>query len=139
MSYISNTKSKVIEGKLRVKELFNYLEQLKIPKKVWICEDATGIIAKVEYDPSSNQLVGIVLPLNVGTGMPVSFSYLARTAEEIQKHAKESLSTLVYMVLALPLMPNIPPFVLQVYGTNNRFTADNVRKRLDYTVRELQK
>lgn len=139
MNYISKSKKKVIEGQLRVRELSEYLDRLKLPKKVWICEDASGINVKLEYDPSSNQLVGNVLPLDPTTGMPVSFSFLARSAEEIQKHSKGTLSTLVYMVLALPLMPNVPPFVLQVYGTNNKFLSGDIKHRWNYTVQELKK
>lgn len=139
VGYISKSKSKIIEGQLRVQELSEYLERLKMPKKIWICEDASGINAKVEYDPSSDQLVGNVLPLNSTTGMPISFSFLARSAEDIEKHAKAPLSTLVYVVLALPLMPNVPPFVLQIYGTNNKFTSADVKQRWNHTVGALQK
>lgn len=129
VSYISKSKERIIEGQLRVHKLVEYLERLKLPKKVWICEDASGIIANVKYDPSSNQLVGNVLPLDSTTGMPVSFSFLAKSAEEIREHSTKPLSTLVYMVLTLPLMPNLPPFVLQVYGTGNKFSAEDVKHR----------
>lgn len=139
VSYISKGKDRIIEGNLRVKELSNYLERLKLPKKVWICEDASGINAKVEYDPTSEQLVGNVLPLNSRTGIPESSIFLTRSAEEIRQNAQAPLSTLVYMVLALPLMPNVPPFVLQIYGTDNKFTSNDIKHRWDYTVRELHK
>lgn len=139
MSYISHNKARFNEGQLRTKELANYLEQLKLPKKVWICEDATGIIAKVEYDPASDQIVGIPLPMDSVTGMPISFSFMAQSVEDIQNYAKKPLSTLVYVVLALPLMPNIPPFVLQIFGTDNTFNAINVKQRWNYTVKELKK
>lgn len=110
-----------------------------MPLKVWLCEDATGINSKVEYDKNTDQLVGIVLPLNVATGMPLPFTFLARTAEDIQKHSKESLSSLVYVILALPLMPKVPPFVLQIFGIDNKFTAVNVVNRWRYTIQELKR
>lgn len=139
MNYIAQNKSKIIEGQLRAQELLDYLKRLNLPLKVWICEDASGINAKIEYDPKSDQLVGIVLPFSLTTGMPISYTFMARSAEDIQKYTKEPLSTLVYVVLALPLMPNVPPFVLQVYGTNNTFTALNVKQRWIHTTTELEK
>lgn len=139
MNYIAQSKSKIIEGELRTQELLNYLTRLKLPLKVWICEDASGINTKIEYDSKSGQLVGIVLPFNSKTGMPMPFTFMAKSAEDIQKHVKHPLSTLVCIVLASPLMPNVSPFVLQVFGTNNIFTALDVKQRWNYTTAELKK
>lgn len=129
----------MIEGQLRVEGLVEYLERLNLPKKVWICEDATGINATIDYDPTSNQLVGRVLPLDAKTGMPISFSFLARSEEEMRKNSSGATSSLVYVVLALPLMPKVPPYILQVYGTDNKFSSKDIKHRWKYTVRELEK
>lgn len=107
--------------------------------RVWLCEDGTGINAKIEYHPSTNQLVGIVLPIDPNTGMPVQFSFLANTAEDIESHSKKKMSTTVYVVLAQPLKPNVPPFILTVFGTDNKFTSKNVKHRLEHIKQELKK
>lgn len=112
---------------------------MNLPLKVWICEDATGINSKVEYHSLTDQLIGVVLPLNPNTGMPKPYTFLARSVEDIQKYSKEPISTLVYVVLAQPLTPNIPPFVLQIYGTDNKFLASDVFKRWQHTAKELKK
>lgn len=139
VNYISRSKRKIVEGQLRCQELKDYLTQLKFGSKVWLCEDATGLSAKIEYDSSTDQLVGIALPINTKTGMPQSYTFLARSVEDIQKHAKEPQSGLVYLILAQPIMPNAPPFVIQVFGTNNKFSSTDVKNRWKYTIRELEK
>lgn len=139
VGYISQNETKIIEGDLRCKELNNYLEILKLKKYVWLSEDATGITSKVEFDSKSNQMVGLVLPISTSSGMPIPFSYLARNAEEIQTNIAKDKSTHVYVVMAQPLMAGVPPFMLQIYGTNNKFKTQDVLRRWKRTVEELRK
>lgn len=139
MSYINKRKQKIIEGELRCHELSTYLEELNAKKCVWLSEDATGISVKIEYDPISNQLVGVVLPFNSKTGIPESFTFVANSADDIKRIVKSPKSTHVYVVLAQPLVDHAPPFVLQIFGTDNRFKAQNVVQRWDYTIDELKK
>lgn len=116
------------------------MERFKLPKCVWLCEDGSGIVQKVEYDPSSNQLIGLVLPLNENTGIPMSFSFMAKSAADIKKYIqKHPTAKLVYIVLAQPLKEKVPPFILQIYGTDNSFTANNVQHRWEHTIQELKK
>lgn len=139
MSYINKNKSKIIEGELRIKELSHYLETLKLEKNVWLSEDATGITAKVEFDPNTNQMVGLVLPTDTRTGMPKSFSFLARNEQEILKNMKHEKSNYVYIVMAQPLVQGVPPFILQLYGTDSKFKTQDVLLRWRHTVAELNK
>lgn len=139
VAYIKQNKEKMIEGELRCKQLNQYLERLNLKKCVWLCEDGTGIVLKLEYDPSTNQIVGLVLPLNSKTGIPISFSFMAESAADIQKLVKMRASTHLYVVLAQPLAQNVPPFVLQMFGTDNTFTAADVQRRWKHTIAELKK
>lgn len=139
MHYISQFKTRIVEGELRCKELRAYLEKINSKMNVWLCEDGSGINTKVELDPSTNQLVGIVLPFNFENGMPISFTFLADSAEKMRKHMEERTSTHVYIVLAQPLIQNAPPFILQIFGTDNKFTAHNVLQRWNWTAAELKK
>lgn len=104
---------------------------------MWLSEDATGIVAKVEFDPMTNQMIGLVLPMDPSTGMPTAFTYLARDAHEIQTNMQRKQSSLLYMVLAQPLKKGVPPFVLQIYGTDNKFTTQNTLLRWKHTINEL--
>lgn len=139
MGYINQNKSKVIEGELRIKELNHYLDSQKLEKCVWISEDATAIVTKVEYDPKSNQMVGIVLPINSSTGMPIPFSYLATSEAEIYENMDCNKSSNVYVVMAQPITKNVPAFVLQLFGTDNKFETKNVLLRWQHTRAELER
>lgn len=129
----------MIEGELRCAELLEYLEKLNLPKCVWLSEDGTGINSKIEYDKLSDQIVGLVLPTNKTTGMPETLSFLANSFEDIEAHCKKKMSTLLYAVLAQPLQPGIPPFVLTIFGTDNTFETVDVVRRWAYITEELEK
>lgn len=136
---ISTNKSRIIEGRLRCKELSEYLNKLGVIKRVWLAEDATAITVRVTYDPITDQLVGLTLPISDETGCPVSLSYEAADAETIKKHLKNKSSKSVYLVLAQPIDESVPPFVLQIFGTNSEFTSKDILRRWQYTKDELQK
>lgn len=73
---INNNKSRVIEGILRCKDLSDFLDSHNTKKSVWISEDATAVISEYRYDPMTNQIIGIVLPLNKN-GSPIPFRYFS--------------------------------------------------------------
>lgn len=60
-------------------------------------------------------------------------------ADLIQNHMKKVKSTTAYAILAQPLDEMLPPFVLQLFGTNNTFQAKDVLNRWETTERELAK
>lgn len=136
--YINENKPKIVEGQLRCAELNEYLEDLKLEKIIWLSEDGSSIVAKVELD-AHNQMVGLVLPIDENNGMPISLTYMARTADEIQRNMQKKKSTLVYLVLAQPLKKGVPPFILQIFGTDNSFKASNVHFRWNHTIKELER
>lgn len=130
MDLINANKEKIIEGELRCQQLAEYLKKLNAPNEVWLAEDGSGILDRVMYDSKTNQVIGLVLPLHKITGMPIMFSFTPQTANEIEDQIKmNSKSKNVYLILAQPILDNTPPFVLQVFGSDNRFTAENVLNR----------
>lgn len=135
---IERNEQRVVEGELRCEELATYLERLGTNKIVWISEDATAIVEKVNYDAKTNQIVGLVLPLNKN-GCPIKLAFEANTAQEIKEHMKKQKSTIVYLVLAQPLNESLPSFILQMFGSSNSFTAEDVRNRWNFTQSELAK
>lgn len=138
MGYINENKSRIIEGKLRCFELNKYLEDLKLTKNVWLSEDATSIVSKIEFDPKTNQMVGIVLPFDIDTGMPRPFTHLARNANEICENMLQNKSSYVYLVMAQPAVQNVPPFILQIFGTDNKFKTQVVLNRWKHIKEELK-
>lgn len=128
----------IVEGQLRCQELNEYLQERNLPLYVWLSEDATRITGRVQYDSAYNQLVGFNLPLN-DDGMPVSFSYMARSAKEIEQHYKQNKGTsqLIYVIMAQPLQDRAPPFCLCLYGTDNKFSCQNVLARWNIIKKSL--
>lgn len=139
MKYIDRSKTRIIEGRLRTEELSQYLDKMGTAKSVWLSEDATAIISRVKYDPKTNQMIGLLLPLDKDNGCPIPFSFLATDADTIEKFLKQPMSHSVYLVMAQALDEKVPPFVLQMFGTTQRFTSTDVNKRWLHTQSELRR
>lgn len=138
VNHISKDKTLVIEGELRCKQLVKYLEDSNLPKTVFLSEDASGIVQRVVQESHTQQLVGLVLPYQ-SNGMPQLFAYKVSSADDLERFMNNSKSNLVYIVVAQPLKTNCQPFILQMFGSDNKFTTDHVLKRWNYTVTELKK
>lgn len=139
LKYIQEHKVKIMEGKLRCDELKTYLQKINAPNCVWLSEDGSGIIQRVSYDVASNQLVGLLLPLDECTGMPKHSTYSAENLALIEEHMKNQVSSLVYVIMAQPVKENVPPFMLQIFGTDNSFRSSDVLNRWKYIREELDK
>lgn len=94
---------------------------------------------KVVYDSHSNQLIGLVLPMNEKNGMPQIRTFIAESAEKMKEYLERPQSSLVYIVAAQPLKEKTPPFILQIFGTDNKFDKNAVSKRWEHTIDELKK
>lgn len=136
--YINKSSCHIAEGILRVDELLIYLKERKLPLAVGLSEDATRIVGRMQYDAKTNQIIGFTLPLNKINGMPVPFAYPARNANEILKHfsVEHSTSTYLNVIMVQPLS-NVPAFCLLVYGSDNKYTANDVMNRWNHIVKEL--
>lgn len=138
--YIHRTDHAIFEGVLRCHELMNYLKERKLPIWVSLSEDATRVENRIQYDSRSVQIVGFVLPTNVNTGMPIPFSYKGGSASEILQHFSKKIPIAHYIntVMAQPLA-HAPPFCLLVFGSDNKYKAEDVAKRWIYISEELAK
>lgn len=144
--FIAKTKSNVTEGVLRTEELLQYLDDHNVPRVVSLSEDATKITNRVQYDPGSNQLIGFGLPLSKKNGMPIPNSYLARSAAEIEGHfydtttgIEKRTASYINVIMAQPLIRGIPPFCLLIFGTDSKYSSDDVAKRWSFIANELKK
>lgn len=138
--YVHKTNCRVTEGVPRFEELNQYLEERNHEKIVVLSEDATRIIGRIQYDKYTNQIIGFTLPLNEKNGLPIPFSFPARNALEIMQHFSENNTTsaLVNVIMAQPISKNPPPaFCLLLYGTDNKFTTEDVCCRWQYIVQKL--
>lgn len=73
--------------------------------------------------------------------MPVPFTYMARTAKEIEQHfsVNKGTSQPIYVIMAQPLQGRAPPFCLCLYGTDNKFVFENVLTRWTFIKESLSK
>lgn len=100
-----------------------HLEKIKSPDTVFLSEDGSGVVRKVVYDVKTNQLIGLVLPLNAENGIPKAFSYIATTHDTINQLMELPKSSLVYLVVAQPLKKNAPLFILQIFGMPDLYAS----------------
>lgn len=138
--YIRASNCHMTEGIMRCEELCIYLKQRKQPLIVSLSEDGTRIVGKVQYDSTSNQLVGFVLPTHAKNGTPIPFVYPAKNATEIINHfsGENVVASFLNVMMAQPL-GGAPPFCLLLYGSDNRYTASDVKNRWKYTTAELHR
>lgn len=73
--FIREQEDSMIEGRLRTKELLQYLTMRNLPLVVALAEDATRIDGRLGYDAKTNQVSGFVLPIDKKTGMPNYLSF----------------------------------------------------------------
>lgn len=138
--YVRASNCQITEGILRIEELKIYLENRKLPFVVSLSEDATRVVDRVQYDSTSNQLIGFVPPISPFNGLPIPFQFPARSAHEILQHFSNGndISSNLIIIMAQPIA-NAPPFCLTGFGTRNSYTANDVLKRWKYTTSELNK
>lgn len=139
VGYVHQQKKMIKDGEIRGKELSEYFDKMEAPRTVWISEDGTSVVARVQYDSCTNQLIGLVLPIDDKTGIPIPFSFLANSMEDIQEMVQKEQSKVVYLVMAQPLKEGVPAFILQIFGTNNKFTQKMVTQRQKFTIEYLKK
>lgn len=129
---INSETSPIVEGVLRINELMTFLNKRNLPHCVWLSEDATKITTKIQYDHSTNQMVGFVLPTNRNS-MPKCYSFPAKSAKGMEESfKKEKRSSLLYVYMAQAMSRQSPFFCLCAFGTDNGFKAEDSAKRLMY-------
>lgn len=126
--YMDQTQDKNKEGTFRFKELRLFLIHRNLPLQVWISEDGTRITGKIEYEEHSKKLVGFVLPLK--NGWPQTDIYIVSSAKSIVNDFNSRvLANYAYVVMAQSIDDSAPSFCLSIYGTDNRFSYEDVTKR----------
>lgn len=136
--YIKASDCHIQGGEVRSQQLLKYLEDRKLPLAVVISDDATREVGRIQYDSTSNQIIGFTLPIAEKIGMPIAGAYPARNAEEIlNTFASEiSISSFVIVIMAQPLA-DVPPFCLAMFGSDSKYTSEDVENRWIYITNQL--
>ena len=136
---IGESTEKPLEGSLRVEELKKHLDAYNAPYEVWISEDGTGTINKVQYDPFTNLLVGFVIPTDKNS-MPKHMFFKATSAKLIEKYFKdfkEKVASLLYLYKAQSNNPKVPPFCLLSFGSDNKMNYIEIQNRWNFIKNQL--
>ncbi|XP_031354871.1 uncharacterized protein LOC116179261 [Photinus pyralis] len=134
--YVDQNKNKIQEGEFDYDGLKLFLENRKLPKYVWISEDATRITGKIEYDSTTNKVIGFVMPLK--DGFPQMESYVALSAQAIEGYFQNNKkSEYAYVIMAQSLSEVAPSYCLAIYGTDNKFRYTDVTSRWNTMTRQL--
>ena len=70
LSRLISSSSLIEEGRFRFAELAQFLQERNLRPVVWISEDATKIVSKIQYYSKLNKNVGFVLLLDKN-GLPI--------------------------------------------------------------------
>lgn len=94
-----------------------HLNSFNAEKLVSIGEDATRVIARVEYDCESNKLIGFVLPCDEN-GLPIREAFTATTFESIEDalFRTGAIAKYAFAYMVQPLSQNVPAFCLHMYA-----------------------
>lgn len=124
---------KISEGAVRLSELKEFLLKRKYPMRIFISEDQTAILKRVQYDPKTNKMVGFQLPLCKKNGFPTTNNFYVNSIEDIRTaFQNETLSNNAYVFMAQPLVDKAPAFCVAIYGSENRFDHNSVLQRWKY-------
>ena len=77
------------EGEFRFDQLANHINSYKCARVIVIGEDATRLVARVDYDPETNRLVGFVLPEGKDS-LPSTEAHVAISFQFIEDSFKSS-------------------------------------------------
>lgn len=72
------------EGEFRFDQLVNHINSARV---IVMGEDATCLVARVDYDPETNRLVAFVLPEGKD-GLPSIDAHLAISFQTLKIHSK---------------------------------------------------
>ncbi|CAF3986089.1 unnamed protein product [Rotaria sp. Silwood2] len=120
------------EAKLHFKESKNYLDSIEC-QFIFLSEDCSAIIPKIEYDSTLNTFNGFVTPLLEGIPIENTFNYESfeqlKLAIETKTRAKLVNVHLIQPIYDRTLGLAPPPSVLAAYGTDNKQTSIDIVKK----------
>lgn len=123
----------VKEGEILANELAEHLRRSKVPKEDWIvfiCEDDTSVIKRIEYDVKSDAVIGFTPHLSEESGLPFIRQFPASSPKAVDHYASSlPKSSMIHAIVAVPLSTKAGPFTLCCFGTDSKFTAKHVMAR----------
>ncbi len=131
---------RVKEGEINLKVLVEFFSQnIDLPKVVCVSEDATAINKRREYDRKTNSIIGSSGLLNAD-GFPEPADFVVKNVDDMTNHFNRfEPATVAFVVVANPVSGDFPGIRIAAFGSNNKFSATDVKKRANAIERELKK
>jgi hypothetical protein len=127
--YVHRNGYQIKEGVVRVDDLSVFLQSRQLTMQIWLSEDGTSITPRVQFDNSSGEIIGCCLP-TASNGLPIVSYFKINSAQKMKEFLeKYEVPSNLYVIMATPLCLNTSNFCLCVFGTSNKFTANDVIKR----------
>lgn len=135
--YVAQT-SVYVEGSYNIDDLEAYIQKYQLVGIPFVhSEDATRCKKGIQYDKKRNQCVGFSMQYN--NGIPIIDSYPCTNPTVVQSYFDNcSKSSYLQAWLLKPLKSNVPPFLFQFFGFDNRFTSNDAQSRHEYGKQLLQ-
>lgn len=134
-----NDSPSIVEGELRSTELARFLVENNYKNQIWLSEDATKIVSRIKYNSKTNNIIGLVLPLNNETGMPELNKFVFENVEKVQQFIDcYQKSEYAECFMAQSFCDGAVAFCVCLFGTNNKFKSEDVTKRVKFIQTSLK-
>lgn len=101
--------------------------------------DDTKISERLRYDPQSNNVMGLQLPLNKD-GVPIRGAFQFTTLADVQQFlSTSSMASYAKLMTITSLGPNSTTYHLVIYGTKGSDTSPDVNASCEFVQREFAK
>ncbi|KAF5285345.1 hypothetical protein FQA39_LY04444 [Lamprigera yunnana] len=108
----------IVNGTVRIETLKTYLLKRNLPLHIFLGEDQTAIMRRVQYDHKTNKMIGFALPSFNKTGLPDITKFIVTCVQNIEDAFKNE----------------------EICGNvNNKFKAEDVLRRWNYLHQEAKK
>ncbi|CAF3114935.1 unnamed protein product [Rotaria socialis] len=130
-SILTSSNKNFVEGEFQYEHLKDFIDMLDC-KYAFCGEDSTSVVPKVSYDSRSNSFVGFTLPLN--NGFPSSRYFTTNSFGKLETWFEEVDKSFLINVHVIQAVCSIDqtspsPFLLAAYGTNSKYTAQDILER----------
>ncbi|CAM4847817.1 unnamed protein product [Rotaria magnacalcarata] len=139
-SSTASSENYLTEGHFDFNRVGDYFNSKKTTL-AFCAEDCTSTVSKIVYDTQTDTLIGFSLPLDQN-GLPIAKSYSTNSFTCLENwYLNDPIAKSLGAHLIQPLsssLENISPYLLAVYGTNNKFKSPDVIARWGYIYRQCK-
>ncbi|CAF4380457.1 unnamed protein product [Rotaria magnacalcarata] len=139
-SSTASSENYLTEGHFDFNRVGDYFNSKKTTL-AFCAEDCTATVSKIVYDTQTDTFIGFPLPLDQN-GLPIAKLYSTDSFTCLENwYLNDPIAKSLGAHLIQPLsssLENTSPYLLAVYGTNNKFKSPDVIARWGYIYRQCK-